>query len=566
MGFLRQKRLVFVFFIFLTCLAGLLFRLWVIQIRDGELYSCLALNQGSHWVALEDAPRGKILDRNLKPITVERREDRIVVFPGAVQDKAVVWHGLAGVLGMEGSVIKKYLEGDACILPYSVSPEQSLAVREKDWTGVMALPVQYRYSERSLASHVIGHLGKISSREEFLNLVNNSNKIYRYSDVVGKTGLEKYYEEDLKGMRPRQAVRVYTDARGRLLGGPNLELEERTEDKERKDLILTMDLRIQRIVEDVMDRKVGRGAVVVMEAGSGDILAMASRPGFDPADLRQTPGAAVEECFFDRCVSLYQPGSVFKVVVAAAALEEGVAGLESRFVCHGDQENMIRCWKEAGHGDLDFAGAFAGSCNPVFARVGLALGAPKLIEYAKRLGFDNQSVIGYPAPVDRRQDLSLIEEPYNLVNSSVGQGPVLVTPVQIASMTNAVVNDGIYRTPRLVREVRKSSGSIVREFPQDAGRIAVSPVTAEKLRKLMELAVDQGTGKEALIPIFSSAGKTGSAQLGPGEKSINAWFTGYAPRTGPRYIVTVLVEGGVGGGETAAPVFREIVEQILQHE
>lgn len=564
MTFLRQKRLVFVFFIFLTCLAGLVFRLWVIQIRDGEIYSCLALNQGSLWVALEETPRGKILDRNLTTITVEKREDRIVIFPGAVRDKAVVWHGLAGILGVDEPVIKKYLEGDACILPYSVSPEQSSAVREKGWVGVMALPVQYRYGERPLASHVLGHLGKISSREEFLTLANNSNKIYRYSDVVGKTGLEKYYEKDLKGMRPQQAVRVYTDARGRLLGGPGFKLEEGVGDRERKDLVLTIDLHIQRVVEDVMDRKVERGAVVVMEAGSGDILAMASRPGFDPANPGQTPGVTAEECFFDRCVSLYQPGSVFKVIVAAAAIEEDVAGLDSRFVCRGEQENMIHCWKEAGHGDLNFATAFAVSCNPVFAETGLALGAPTLIEYAGRLGFDNQSVIGYPAPADQRQDLDLIGAPYNLVNSSVGQGPVLVTPVQIAAMTNVVVSNGIYRTPRLVKEVRKSSGSVAREFPQDTGRIAVSSVTAEKLRKLMELAVDQGTGKAALVPAFGSAGKTGSAQLDSGKDSVNAWFSGYAPRTCPRYIITVLVEGGAGGGETAAPIFREIMERILK--
>ncbi len=563
MGILKQKRLVFIFFIFLTCLSGLLFRLWVVQVRDGELYSCLALNQNSHWVSLEDAPRGKIMDRNLTPITAGKRENRIIVFPGVVQNKAAVWDGLAKILDVEAGAIKKYLEGDACYLPFSISPEQIFAIRENNWIGVMVLPVQCRYSEWTLASHLTGHLGKISSNEEFLALIKNSSKIYRYDDVVGKTGLEKYYEEDLKGLKPLRAVRVYTDAGGRLLGGPNFKFEEHACDKERGDLILTIDLRIQRIVEDVMDRKVGKGAVVVMEAGSGDILAMASRPGFDPASLGQTPGVVAEECYFDRCISLYQPGSIFKVVVSAAVIEEGVLGLESRFVCLGEQENLIRCWKGAGHGDIDFAGAFAQSCNPVFARAGLALGAPKLIEYAKLLGFDNQSVIGYPAPVDSRQDLGLIGAPYNLVNSSVGQGPVLVTPLQVASMTNVIASDGIYRTPRLVSEVRKNSGNTLRDFPQDAGRIAISPATAKKLRKLMEMVIDEGTGKEAMVPVSGSAGKTGSAQQGAGGAIINAWFTGYAPRSDPRYIVTVLVEEGAGGGETAAPIFREIMEQVL---
>lgn len=563
MDVLRQERLVQIFFIFLLCLSGLLFPLWQIQIRDGERYACLALDQDSRWVALEDAPRGKILDRNLIPLTGERKEDRVIVFPMAVVDKVGAARGLAEILGVDYSVIKRYLDGGASYLPYSVTPDQTDAIQQKKWTGIMVLPVQFRYGERTLAPQIVGHLGKISSSEEYLNLSNRSKKNYRYDDMVGKAGLELIYEEDLKGSRSERAVRVFADARGRLLGNPGFEVEEQLKDKTRRDVILTLDSRIQQVVEDTMDRKAIKGAVVVMEAGTGDILAMASRPGFDPSQLEQALGAGKEDNFLDHCTSLYQPGSIFKIVIAAAALEEGTLSFESSFTCRGEKENLIHCWKEEGHGDISFSRAFAESCNPAFARVGMDLGAPKLIEYARRLGLENQSVIGYPMPFDRRQDLNLIGAPYNLVNSSIGQGPVLVTPLQVASMVNTIVSGGFYREPRLVKEIRKNGGGTVKEFPPDSGKMAISPGTAGELRSLMELVVDEGTGKDAMAPAFGCAGKTGSAQI-DGQGPANAWFAGYAPRANPRYIITVLVEGGGSGGVSAAPVFREIMEQIMR--
>lgn len=560
MDILRQKRLVRVFFIFWLCFMGLTAQLWYIQIKEGWRYASLALQQVSRWVSLEDTPRGLILDRNLVPLTGGAREDRVVVFPAVIEDKDGVSWELAGILGVDSSDVERYLEGAPSFLPHQVTGEQAATIKARGWPGLMVLPVDFRYGERTLASQTVGHLGRISTREEFIALA-GGNKIYRYNDLVGKTGLERYYEKDLKGNRPRRAVRVFADAGGRLLGGPAFELEEGVADRGRQDLVLTVDSRIQQIVEGVMDRRVARGAVVVLEAGSGDILALASRPGFDPARPEQFLDNEAGESFLDRCTTLYQPGSVFKTVVAAAALEEGLVTPESRFYCRGEGETLIRCWKENGHGSIDFSQAFADSCNPAFAELGLKLTAEKLIEYAGRMGFAEQSVIGYPVPADLRQDLRMIGEPYNLVNSSVGQGPVLATPIQVAAMTDTIVSGGIYRIPRLVQEIRESGGEAVKKFPGDQGRRAISENTARQLRILMEKVTVEGAGGEALVPAWGSAGKTGSAQIGNGK--VNAWFTGYAPRSAPCYIVTVLVEEGESGGKSAAPIFREIMEQIL---
>ncbi|OPY58771.1 MAG: Stage V sporulation protein D [Pelotomaculum sp. PtaU1.Bin035] len=564
MDFQRQRRQVAAFYIFAAIFGLLAVNLWIIQVRDGEKYAVMALEQESRYVSLEDVIRGKILDRNLAPLTGEQEEDRIVVFPDMLEDKEAFILELSGILNVTCETLAGRLGGPPCRLPFRLSPEQAEAVKQRDWRGVAVLPVRLRYGGRPLAAQVVGHLGKISSWEELTSLGKGSDKVYHYGDMVGKAGLEAFYEPELKGGRPERAVRVFHDARGMLLNGSAFQLDEDIRDGNRQDLVLTIDARIQQAVEDVMDSKVAKGAVVVMEAGTGDLLAMAGRPAFHPARVEEYLKDGGGERFFDHSTALYQPGSIFKIVVAAAALEEGVASLESQFTCRGEKESLIRCWSDAGHGDINFARAFAVSCNPVFAGLGLKIGAPKLIEYAGRLGLGNQSVIGYPVPPDPRQDLDLIGAPYNLVNSSVGQGPVLVTPVQITSMLNAVVSGGVYREPRLVREIRQEGGGAARELSPDQGRRAISPETAGKLRSLMELVTQEGAGSEAQIPVFGSAGKTGSAQLGNGEHSVNAWFTGYAPLADPRYIVTVLVEEGVSGGESAAPVFRDIMEKILR--
>ncbi|MDD3654928.1 MAG: penicillin-binding transpeptidase domain-containing protein, partial [Desulfotomaculaceae bacterium] len=438
----KRKRLISAFCFFIFVLSLLVVKLWFIQVRDGEEYAVMTLEQVSSYVALEEACRGQILDRNLAPITGEIIEERVVVFPALIDDKDAVLQILSGILETPREVLTGLISDIPCYLPLKLSPEQAVAIKERDLKGVTVLPICFRYGDRPLAAQVVGHLGKISSMDEFALLSGCSKKLYRYGDLVGKSGLEAFYEQELKGIRPERAVRVFYDAGGNLLNGSVLSVEEDVKDSSRQDLVLTIDARIQSIVEDVMDKEIPNGAVVVMEAGTGDLLAMAGRPAYHPAQVEDYLQPGEEERFFDRCTALYPPGSIFKIVVAAAALEEGVISPENQFTCNGANEKLIHCWQDVGHGSITFLQAFAKSCNPVFARVSLSLGAQKIIEYAKRLGLDNQTVIGYPISPDRRQDLTLIAAPNNLVNSSVGQGPVLATPVQVTSMVNAIVNDG----------------------------------------------------------------------------------------------------------------------------
>jgi len=542
---------------------GLTGRLWYLQIEQGTKYANLALEQTSSWVPLEETARGDILDRNLRPLTGTKEENRVIIFPSAVVEREDVAKELAAILEIDPALAASYFQGGAVTLPYKLTSEQVAAIKNKAWTGVMVMPVRCRYQEHQLAAQVIGHLGKISSWQEFSELTARTEKLYRFSDLVGKTGLEKYYEEVLKGSWPEKAVRVFADARGNLLGGPNFVVDQGSLETDRKHLVLTIDSRIQEMVEKVMDNRVKKGSVVVMEAESGEILAMAGRPSFDPSFAGENDLVNSDSVYFDPCTALYQPGSVFKIAVAAAALEEGLVDLNTVFSCTGEKDRLVPCWNKAGHGKITFEQAFAHSCNPVFAQLGMKLGAEKIIEYARLLGLDNQFIVGYPVPVDERQDLNKIAEPFNLSSCSVGQGPLLVTPVQIAAMTNTLLTGGLYQAPSLVKEIRDNNGNSEQLGKPEAVRV-LSPDTAQALCSLLESVTRYGTGQAAMLMPGGSAGKTGSAQLGNDGESVNAWFTGYAPLSQPRYVVTALIENGESGSVSAAPVFKEIMEQILQ--
>lgn len=538
-----------------------------IQVVKGDHYARKALSGETDGVSLEDYPRGMILDRHLRPLAGSYSANRVLVFPELLEDPEAVARGLSAITGAGLPEAKSLLAGKRpVVLPFNLSAGQLDQVRGAGWSGVLVAPCSFRYGPRPLAAHVVGRLGKIRDLTELEELNRPGKKTYQLSDWVGRQGLEYFYEGDLKGLYPSGYAGVFTDALGKPLPGKPVLVDTRLGDFTRSDVVTTIDAGIQEAVERVMDRRVKKGAVVVMDRRTGDILAMASRPDCNPDPAREDQGpAAGDERFVNQALSLFQPGSVFKVVVAAAALSEGAARPDSRFFCRGSKDQPVRCWNEEGHGSITLAEAFAQSCNPVFVRLGRDLGPERLIACARSLGLDNQGIAGYPAAADRRQNLDLIAGRYNLANSSIGQGPVLVSPVQATAMINTVANGGIYLPPGLVREVRPARGDPRKIGPGEPVR-ALTPEVARQLAGMMEMVTRRGVGQKAWVDRGGSAGKSGSAQLGHRNEGINAWFSGYGPLDGPAYTVTVLVREGVSGGESAAPVFREIMEALLAGE
>lgn len=534
-----------------------------IQIYHGEHYARKALARDVTQVSLEDYSRGRILDRNLQSLASSYRSNRIVVFPEELEKPDLVADRLADIIGSEFSAVRSMLSGKKpVILPLNINREQAGLIEDAGWKGVLVLPYNFRYGPQPLAVHVLGHLGRIRDIRELEGLNKTSEKTYQLSDWVGRKGLEYFYEKELRGMYPSAFAGIYTDALGKSLAGMPVVVDTKIGDFTRSDLITAIDADIQEVVENVMDRRVKKGAVVVMDRVSGDILAMASRPAYHPDPALIGPVSGSDERFVNQAVALFQPGSVFKVVVAAAALSEGIVRSDTSFTCEGDRETPIRCWKKEGHGTITFAEAFSQSCNSTFVKTAMALGPDRLIGYARLFGLENQQIIGYPVEADTRQDLDLIAGKYNLANSSVGQGPVLATPVQMTAMINTIANGGIFLQPVLVKELLMAKGNSVKIKAGEPVR-AISPEVALEIIDMMEKVTKNGVGQKAWVEQGGTAGKTGSAELSQNSEVVNAWFSGYGPLDNPKYTITVLVRDGNSGGETAAPVFREIMEGLI---
>ncbi|MPM83842.1 Stage V sporulation protein D [bioreactor metagenome] len=271
-------------------------------------------------------------------------------------------------------------------------------------------------------------------------------------------------------------------------------------------------------------------------------------------------------------MAAYQPGSVFKLVVAAAALENEIVKPTDKFFDPGyiDINNLrFKGWdfERGGRGHITFAEAMAYSSNPVFIEVGLKIGAKKLIGFADKLGFGHRTKLDFDGESDGNLPDPDNIYPGELANFSIGQGAFEATPLQIVSLVSTIANDGIKVDPYIVSKLTLQDGTIVNTYSASRGMRVLSRKTALELRNMMTTVTQFGTGQEAYVSTVGSAGKTGSAETGHMDKNgqgINhAWFAGYAPLDNPQYAIVVFVEEGMSGGDIAAPIFREITEGII---
>ena len=308
-------------------------------------------------------------------------------------------------------------------------------------------------------------------------------------------------------------------------------------------MVLTLDLDVQQAVEEVLDGKAVKGAAVVIDIPTGEVRAVVSR-----LLLVQQRCALWEE--INRSTELYHPGSVFKILVAAAALAEGLVTPDETFRCDGKylfaSGESISCWKKDGHGEISFREAFANSCNQVFVEVALRLGRERLEDYAEQLGL-TKCVIGYEGPTTPRGKVRIGKYDGQLGNAALGQEGVQISPVNLAALAATVARGGEYLQPTLVKKVCDASGETVREISRPAAIRVLPESVSRELQKMMEFTVKEGTGKKADVPVLGSAGKTGSAETGKkdenGQPVNNAWFVGYAPLEKPQLALAVFVEG-----------------------
>lgn len=553
---LIKKRITRLFLIVASILVLLIGRLaWIQFVRGEELRSKALANR------MDDIPvpakRGVISDRNGDELVVSISSDSIYAIPPEVKrgDPEKIARELSGILGMKYEDVYRKITKSSNFeyIKTKVDPEISKEIKKLNLTGIDVVEESQRvYPKGKLASHILGIVGR---------------------DNVGLEGLEKKLDSELAGIPGR--IITEKDATGREIPQALHEYEPPVPGN---NVVLTLDDTIQYFVERELDNIIAqynpKGAtIIVMDPKTGGILAMGSRPDFDPAKYNDYP----QENRRNEAIQLnYEPGSVFKIVTSAAALEEGIVKPESRFYDPGYalvSGRKIKCWRyPRGHGAESFTEVVENSCNPGFVQVGLNLGKEKFYKYINAFGFGQKTGISLAGEATGIVIPEKKVTPINIATISIGQS-ISVTPIQMITAISAVANDGTMMKPQLVKEIRDSKGKVLKRIDPEPIRQVVSKSTARQLRGILEKVVTDGTGNRAYIEGYRVAGKTGTAQkAGKGgyvQGKYIASFGGFAPSDNPRISILVVIDepqtGAHQGGVIAAPAFKNIARDTLRY-
>ncbi|MDD4803502.1 MAG: penicillin-binding protein 2 [Syntrophomonas sp.] len=552
-----NKRILILMSLFLLVFSIILGRIFYFQVISGGKISRQAAAMRSRHIDMREYQRGDILDRNLSSLTNNQTSWALYGLPEVIEREGIdeLSSLLAQVLKKDRQKIITEINDkgkNARLIRFDceIMPDQAVKINSSDWPGLVVAPVVSRYGTDGFCAHILGYAGNGDAGE-------------------GQSGIEKAYEKVLRGRNGYiQELVSVTDNRGQTI--PGLSFKIRQEKRENGCVVLTIDKRIQEVVENSMNKYITKGAVVVMDIHSKEILAMASRPTFSPDQVGEIIAFDDRSTLMNRALSRFNPGSVFKILLSTAVLEENVINLDERFFCSGkhvyNEQVSTDCWKKEGHGTMSFAEAFANSCNPAFIQVGLSLGRTKLLEYVNRLHLTDETIIGYN-PGNIGTYVKIDGGDAALGNASLGQQGVMLSPLQIASLLATIADDGWWAQPSLVRYTVDQDGC-QKVLPLGERQQVVTSQTVVKVQKLLEKVVAEGTGKTAAIPEMGVAGKTATSQTGrminAEEEILNAWFAGYLPADKPRCAIVIMAEEGSSGAENCAPVFRDISRGILE--
>jgi penicillin-binding protein 2 len=610
--------------------AALVTRLWFLQVLAAGEYREQAEGNRVRLVPLP-GPRGQILDRRGKPLVVNQETTVVTVDRRKVPDgqEEELLSRLSEVLGSPAKQLDVALN-DPDYLPYQPIPIQVgvpepalmyIAEHREEFPGVWYAEVGERhYAHGDLAPHLLGYLGEINPTE----LKDPSFAGHIPGEKVGRGGVEQYYEHFLRG--ENGWVKLEVDSSGKVLDTLGRKLPEPG-----KDLVLSVDARIQALAQDALAQAIGAarhnvlnasetayvdataGAVVVMDPRTGQVVAMASFPTFSPRLLEhgittreynklfRNPKA--NDPSYNRAIAgQYPPASAFKPFVAAAAMKAGYATTTGQYACPtqfrvpGDETTVFHNWADSDYGLLTLAESLVFSCDTVFYDFGFRFWLDRDVRgdfmqaHLRDWGFEDETGIDIPGEQGGRipdeEWKKQVHEQYpelfpddiwfpgDNINMSVGQGDVLVTPLQMAVAYGAIANGGTLYRPQMALEVRSPDGEVIRKIePRVAGRAPATPRTLRYLREALQGVVRPGgTAGSAFAGFPTSripvAGKTGTAEVDVVRKNgteevLHSWFAAMAPADDPKYVVVAMVEEGGHGSEVAAPVVRRILEGLF---
>jgi len=557
-----KKRIAKVFLLFFAAFFFLTMRLGWIQFVRGDELQNKALDNRLREVPVE-AKRGTIYDRNMRELAISISADYIYAIPPQVMRSGreqEIAEKLAELLELPVDVIYNKITKKGSWFEYlarKVDFEKSAVVKEMKLPGInVAEESQRFYPNDYLAAHILGFAG---------------------IDNQGLEGLEVTYDKVLRG--ERGSIVIEFDAAGREI--PHA-MHKYIPPTDGSSLVLTIDETIQFIVERELDALMASPAnpksasIIVMDPKTGGILALANRPTYNPNIFNKYPQSSWRNIAVSNS---YEPGSTFKVVTAAAVLEEGLVRENETFHDPGYIKvgsETISCWRSHNpHGSQTFVEGVQNSCNPVFVTLGLRIEEKKkglFYDYIQAFGFGEKTNIDLPGEAKgiliQEKNLKLI----NIATISIGQG-IAVTPIQLASALAAIANDGVLLKPHLVKEIRDADGSLIEEIQPEVVKQVVSKETARETLTVLETVVSDGTGRNAYIEGYRVGGKTGTAQkAGPGgylQGRYVASFLGVAPVDNPKLVALVVVDEPQGypyyGGTVAAPIFKRVIEDSLHY-
>jgi len=567
----------------------LLLRLWYLQVIEGERYATLSENNRIRAIPQRDI-RGRILDRHGKVLVDNRPSFTLSVLPEETPKLELLVPRLKDQLPIRWEEVESRLKWAHAYrtiqLAKDLTREQVAYVAERRWDlpGVF-LDVEhvrhYKYGE--LAAHIFGYIGEINEDQ----LKEARSHGYRMGDYIGQAGVEKQFERALRGEKGAREVEV--DALGR-----ELQLVQEREPGPGMNLVLTLDLELQQLVEEEMAGQAG--SIVVIDPRNGEILAMVSKPAYDPnlfvtgmshADwmrLLKDPRKPLQ----NRTIQAqYPPGSTYKIVMAIAGLEEGVITPKTTVHCNGlfpFGNRVFRDWKRGGHGPVNVHSALVQSCDVFFYTLGHRLGIDTIARYAKGFGLGSPTGLDpihekpglVPSTAWKRKARGEPWYPGETISAAIGQGYNLLTPIQLVNVISAVANGGVLYKPRLVKRLETPDGRVIQQFgPERLGEV---PARAETLRIVQQalwgvVNEPRGTAWRARLEQVGMAGKTGTVQVisnsPKGDKlperfRDHGWFVAYAPYDDPQLAIAILGEHGGRGGSTYAPIARKIVAHYFR--
>jgi len=570
--FFHRKKIMTLFFILTFMFLFLFGRLVYLMVWRAEHYEELATKLHERERSIK-AARGRILDRNGTVLADNKTVCTISVIYNQIEDKEEIISVLSRELDLTEEYVRKRVEKYSAMERIKSNVEKAVGdkIREYDLPGVKVdedYKRYYPYGE--LASKVLGFTG---------------------GDNQGIIGLEVVYEEYLQG-EPGTILTV-TDAKGIEV---DKEGERRIEPVAGNDLYISMDRNIQTYatqlaVQAMATKEADSVSIIVMNPQNGELYAMVNVPEFDLNNPYEIPeqmlaglqsasgeeGGEQKQDILNRiwrngCINdTYEPGSTFKMITAAAGLEEGVVTPESTFSCPGFivvDDRKIRCHKVGGHGAEDFTHATMNSCNPVFITVGLRLGVDNYYKYFERFGLKKKTGIDLPGEagtiMHKKEDMGNVE----LATVSFGQS-FQITPIQLLTTASSIINGGKRITPHFGVKAIDEQGNVVEEFSYPVEEGIVSEQTSATMRGILEMVVAEGGGKNGKVEGFRVGGKTATSQTLPrGSGRYIASFVGFAPADDPQVIAIAIINNPQGvyyGGQIAAPVIRQLFENILPY-